>query len=296
MNTVLQAIVDAASVGGIYALMALGIGLIFGIIRLVNFAHGEFVMVGGYVVLLLLQQGTPTLVVILATLAAVVFLAMNVELIAFRPLRGAAMPTLLIGSFAVSYFIQHVVMMISGGNTKGVDFMSALSEDIAIGGVTVPALQVVAIAMTVALLAGLTWFLKATRFGIEMRAAAEDLRMARLLGIPTNLVIGIAFAVSGLLAAFVALVYIAQTGLLRPQMGVQPALIGFVATVIGGMGSLLGAVVGGFLIGIITVVLQIVLPLELRDFRDAFLFGTLFLLLLVRPQGLIVVRAARERV
>ncbi|MDH3233738.1 MAG: branched-chain amino acid ABC transporter permease [Alphaproteobacteria bacterium] len=294
MNNVLQAVVDAASVGGIYALMALGIGLIFGIVRLVNFAHGEFVMVGGYAVLLL--AGAPTVAVIAATLIVVVVLALGVERIAFRPLRGAAMPTLLVGSFAVSYFIQHVVMMSYGGNTVGVDFMPKLSESIEFGGVSVPALQLVAIVVTVLLLAGLAYFLKATLFGIEMRAAAEDLRMARLLGVPTNLIIALAFAISGLLAAVVAVVYVAQIGVLTPRMGVQPALIGFVATVVGGMGSLLGAVVGGFLIGTITVVLQIILPLELRDFRDAFLFGSLFLILLVRPQGLIVVRAARERV
>jgi len=294
MNEVLQAAVDAASVGGIYALMALGIGLIFGIVRLVNFAHGEFVMVGGYAVLLL--AGAPTVAVVAATLIVVIVLALGVERVAFRPLRGAAMPTLLVGSFAVSYFIQHVVMMSYGGNTVGVDFLPRLSKSIEFGGVSAPALQLVAIAITVLLLAGLAFCLKATRFGIEMRAAAEDLRMARLMGVPTNLIIALAFAISGVLAGVVAIVYVAQIGVLTPRMGVQPALIGFVATVVGGMGSLLGAVVGGFLIGTITVLLQVVLPLELRDFRDAFLFGSLFLILLVRPQGLIVVRSARERV
>ena len=294
MSDILQAVVDAASVGGIFALMALGIGLIFGIVRLVNFAHGEFVMVGGYAVLVL--AGAPTLVVIAATLIVVVVLALGVERVAFRPLRGAAMPTLLVGSFAVSYFIQHVVMMSYGGNTVGVDFLPELSESIEFGEVSVPALQLVTIAITVFLLAGLAYCLKTTQFGIDMRAAAEDLRMARLLGVRTNLVIALAFVISGVMAGTVAVVYIAEIGVLRPRMGVQPALIGFVATVVGGMGSLLGAVVGGFLIGVITVVLQIVLPLELRDFRDAFLFGCLFLILLVRPQGLIVVRWARERV
>ncbi|MEM9684233.1 MAG: branched-chain amino acid ABC transporter permease [Pseudomonadota bacterium] len=294
MNVFLQAIVDAASVGGIYALMALGIGLIFGIVRLVNFAHGEFVMIGGYAVLVL--AGVPTPLVVAATLLVVVVLALGVERTAFRPLRGAAMPTLLIGSFAVSYFIQHVVMMSYGGNTVGVDFLPGLSKSIDLGGVDVPALQLVTIAATVLLLALLVVGLKYTRFGIEMRAAAEDIRMARLLGVQTGVVIALAFAISGLLAAVVALVYVAQIGVLTPRMGVQPALIGFVATVIGGMGSLFGAVVGGFLIGIIAVVLQIVLPLELRGFRDAFLFAALFLILLVRPQGLIVVRWSRERV
>lgn len=294
MTNLLQAVVDAASVGGIYALMALGIGLIFGIVRLVNFAHGEFVMVGGYAVLLL--AGAPTVAVIATTLVIVVVLAIGVERVAFRPLRGAAMPTLLVGSFAVSYFIQHVVMMSYGGNTVGVDFLPRLSQSIEFGGVGVPALQLVAIAATVLLLAGLAFCLKSTRLGMDMRAAAEDIRMARLLGVPTNLVIALAFAISGLLAGVVAVVYVAQIGVLTPRMGVQPTLIGFVATVVGGMGSLLGAVIGGFLIGIITVALQIVLPLELRDFRDAFLFAALFLILLVRPQGLIVVRWVRERV
>jgi branched-chain amino acid transport system permease protein len=142
----------------------------------------------------------------------------------------------------------------------------------------------------------LTAFLRSTTLGLQMRAAAENIRVARLMGVRANRVIAWAFAMSGLLAGAVALLYIAQVGAMTPQFGVQPALIGFVATVVGGLGSLAGAVIGGFLIGTLTVVLQLVLPIELRPFREAFLFGLLFIVLLARPQGLVVVRWSQERV
>jgi branched-chain amino acid transport system permease protein len=294
MNVALQAVLDALSVGGLYALIALGIGLIFGIMRLVNFAHGDLVMVGGYT--MFLMTGRPDALTALAALAVVVALALVVERAAFRPLRDASMPSLMIASFAVSYLLQHAVMVGIGAETKSVEFASALGAPVRLGGLQVPALQLVTVAATLVLLVLLTAFLRRTALGLEMRAAAENIRVARLMGVRANRVIAWAFAMSGLLAGAVALLYIAQVGAMTPQFGVQPALIGFVATVVGGLGSLAGAVIGGFLIGTLTVVLQLVLPIELRPFRDAFLFGLLFIVLLVRPQGIVVVRWAQERV
>jgi branched-chain amino acid transport system permease protein len=294
MTVVLQAILDALSVGGLYALIALGIGLIFGIMRLVNFAHGDLVMVGGYTMFLMTAQ--PDALTALIVLGAVILLALAIERAAFRPLRGASMPTLMIASFAVSYLLQHAVMVTIGAETKSVQFASALGAPVRFGAVQIPALQLVTIAATVTLLVLLSAFLRSTSLGLEMRAAAENIRVARLLGVRADRVIAVAFAMSGLLAAVVALLYIAQVGAMTPQFGVQPALIGFVATVVGGLGSLLGAVIGGLLIGTLTVVLQLVLPIELRPFREAFLFGLLFLALLLRPQGIIVVRWTQERV
>jgi branched-chain amino acid transport system permease protein len=201
-----------------------------------------------------------------------------------------------VASFAVSFFLQNAVMMAYGGNTVGVNFAPALTRSLEFAGLRIPYLQIVTLGTTVALVAGLAIFLKRTRFGAQMRAAAEDFRMARLMGVRANLVIGVAFATSGLLASVVSLLYVTQVGMLTPQMGIQPALIGFVATVVGGLGSLLGATIGGFFIGALTVTLQILLPLELRPFRDAFVFSILFMVLLVRPGGLIVVPWAKERI
>ncbi len=142
----------------------------------------------------------------------------------------------------------------------------------------------------------LSAFLKFTATGIQMRAAAEDFWMARLLGVRANSVIAVAFAISGVLAAVVALILLAQTGVIVPTIGTTPVLIGFVATVVGGLGSLPAAGLGGFLVGFVTVLLQAELPENLRPFRDAFVFTLVIVVLVIRPQGLIVVRSVRERI
>ena len=294
MTLTAQIIIDALSAGGMFALMALGIGLIFGIMRLINMAHGEFVMIGGYMLFFLVGQ--PELLMVFVAVAVVIGLALSTERVVFRQLRQVNPATLLVASFTVSFFLQHVMVMAVGSRQKTLNFAYALTEHVAIGSLRVPKLQIVTMIVTFVLLLGLGLFLRRTRFGVQMRAAAEDFAMARLLGVRGNRVIAAAFAISGLLAGFVSLLFVAQTGTLAPWMGIQPALVGFVATVIGGLGSLTGAVLGGFLVGAITVVLQSVLPLELRPFREPIMFAILFLVLLVRPQGLIVVRAAKERV
>jgi branched-chain amino acid transport system permease protein len=163
-------------------------------------------------------------------------------------------------------------------------------------GVRLRSLEIVAIAVSAILLAGLSWFLKATRFGLEMRAAAEDFTMARVLGVRANRVIATAFALSGLLAATVSCLVVAETGVVQPRMGLQLTIIAFVGTVIGGLGSLAGSALGGFLVGAATILLQALLPPDLRAFREAFLFLAVTLLLLLRPKGLVPARGLRERI
>lgn len=289
-----QVIVDAVSVGGLYALTALGIGLIFGVMRLINFAHAQLIMIAGYAVLLSFSQSAA--LAVLFAVAGAVLLALLIERTAFRPLRGADPATLLIASFAVSFFIEKVMIMLVGSRPKGVDFLPMLAGQVEIAGVRLQLLQLVTIFVSVVLLVGTTWFLKATRLGLEMRAAAENFRMAEVLGIRANRVIAMAFAISGLLAAAVACLFVAQTGVVQPRMGLQLVVIAFVGTVIGGLGSLPGAAFGGFLVGVATILLQALLPPELRVFREAFLFLAVTLVLLFRPQGLIPARGLRERI
>jgi branched-chain amino acid transport system permease protein len=290
---VVQNLIDAISLGAVYALAALGIGLIFSIMRLINFAHGELIMVGGFVIYTL--AGQPMLVMAIAAIIVVTILALGMERIAFRPLRRASPPTLLIASFAVSYFLQHVILIVFGSRPMGVDFLSSLGESVEFAGLRVPLLQCIAIVTTVVLMVGLVIFFKKSRTGVQMRAAAEDFTMARLLGVKANRVIAVAFALSGILASFVSLYLVAQTGSVSYKMGVNMVLIAFVATVIGGMGSLAGAALGGFLVGIVSVSLQAYLPEELRPYRDAFVFLAFIAFLLWRPQGLLV-KQASERV
>ncbi|MFM9844706.1 MAG: branched-chain amino acid ABC transporter permease [Dongiaceae bacterium] len=291
---VLQNAIDAISLGAIYALAALGIGLIFSIMRLINFAHGELIMVGGFMLYVL--AGQPYLVMALAALLAVSILALGMERLAFRPLRRANPATLLIASFAVSYLVQHIVLITFGARPMGVDFMAQLGESVDFGGLRVPRLQIATIAVTLALMGGLALFFRRSRVGVQMRAAAEDFTMARLVGVRANLVFAVAFAISGVLASIVSLYLVTQTGSVSYKMGVSMVLIAFVASVIGGMGSLTGAALGGFLVGIVSVSLQAYLPVEMRPYRDAFVFLLFIAFLLWRPQGLLVRRSDRERV
>jgi branched-chain amino acid transport system permease protein len=295
MTSVIQNAIDAISLGGLYALIALGIALIFGIIRLVNFAHGDLVMVGGYTFLLLQHDGW--IVIIVGVIVAVVLLAVVMERTAFRPLRDASPATLFVTSFAVSYLIESIMQIAVGSTAKSADLPLTLSQAFHIGSLRISHLDVITIAATIILVLGLGVFLKLTQFGLQMRAAAQDFRMARLLGVRADRVIAAAFAISGLLAAVVAIIVVAQTDELTPTIGQSYVLIGFVATVVGGLGSLWAAALGGLIVGVVTTVLQVELPLGLRPFRDAFVFAIIIAILVLRPQGLIVLKSEQaERV
>jgi branched-chain amino acid transport system permease protein len=293
MTSTLQTVIDAASFGGLYALLGLGIALIFGVMRMINFAHGEFITAGAYT--LFFVSGMPLLAMVAATVVAVMALAVATERIAFRPVRYAPPSTLLMTSFAVSFFLQSLAIMIFGTRAKGVDVAGGLLSSVEIAGISVSKLTLVTIATTFALLAAVGAVLTRTSLGVEIRAAAEDFDMARLLGIRGDRVIAAAFAMSGTLAAVAAVLLVAQGGTVTPTMGLTPVLIAFVATIIGGIGRLGGAVVGGFVLGTLTVVLQEVLPLELRPYRDALVYTAVIVVLVFRPQGIIGVRAVEDR-
>jgi branched-chain amino acid transport system permease protein len=286
LSNLIQDLVDAGSLGSLYALVALGIALIFGVMRLINFAHGELITLTAYSCLLFAGHGWVALFVGPLTVAVVAALAM--ERLAFRPVRAANPATLLITSFTLSYLIQNALTSIFSSTTRSVGLPQTVIETFTIGSVQIPKLSLFTIALATVLLAGVAAFLKKAPIGIYMRAAAEDFQMARLLGVRANTVIAAAFAVSGLLAGVVGLIFVAQTGAVTPTLGVSLALIGFVATVVGGMGSMSAAAAGGFVLGIITVALQDALPLNLRPYRDAFLFAAVIVILLARPQGLLV--------
>ena len=304
MAAALQHLIDAISLGSLYALAALGIGLIFGVLRLVNFAHGDFITVGGYALILpslnplavMIVGGLPAHFLIPAVIATVVVLALITEFVVFRPLRAADPTTMMIGAFALSYLIQHVILAVYSSRPKAVDLWSSLNVPIEIAGLRIPQLEIVTVVTTLALIAMFGLFLRYTARGVEMRAASEDFTMARMLGIRANVVIAVAFGMSGALAGIVSLLLVTRTGALGYQMGLPLLLIAFVATVIGGMGSLVGAALGGFVVGVVSVLLQAMLPIELRPYRDAFVFLLVILILVFRPQGLIRVRAFEERI
>jgi branched-chain amino acid transport system permease protein len=304
MNAV-QLMVDALSLGSQYALVALGIGLIFGIMRMINFAQGDLIMLGAYALVVPTTADVappligklPALVLIVAIIAIAAGAGVLTERFAFRPLRRreADGATLLISSFAVGYLLQSIVLFVHTGRPKSVNIFADLTRQIDMGGVRVALVDVVTICVTALLLLAMVVFLRRLRWGIEIRAATEDFVMARILGVRADAVIALAFAIAGGLAGILSLLYVAKTGVLDFRMGVPLAIAGFVGTVIGGMGSLVGAVLGGLFLGVASSLLQALLPEVLRPGRDAFLYGLVIFVLLVRPQGLFAGRNAGER-
>lgn len=296
LNGVLQFLINAVSLGGLYALMALGLAIVYGILRLVNFAYGELVMVAGYTLLLLGSGPLPWAVAALVAVALAVLTSLLLERVAFRPVRHASGNTLLITSFAVSSLLQNTALLLVSPRPKAVYLPALFSENLILGSLVISKANLLSIAISLALMGLLVLFLKRTFLGIALRAAADDFTMVRLLGIRANRVIATAFAISGCLAGVVALFWIGRTGSVVPTIGASPILIAFIATVIGGMESLTGAVVGGYLLGFLTVGLQLALPQYLLDFRPAFVFGIVILVLLFRPQGLIRGTRSTERI
>jgi branched-chain amino acid transport system permease protein len=295
MSEIVQYVIDALSLGSLYAVFALGIALVFGIMGLINFAHGELIMFGGYALVLL--QTIHSSARLLVVFGGVVLLALVMERVAFKPVRKADPETMLVTSFAVSFLLQSLAILIIGSLPRSVKpWASITSEHFTVRNIQVQYLDVLAVVVTGILLIGLALFLSRSTLGVQMRAAAEDFTNARLMGVRANTVIALSFAMSGFLASVAALFLVAKTGIVTPSMGLAPVLAAFIATIVGGLGSLQGAVLGGYVLGAITVTLQVTLPLDLRPYRDAFVFGAVIAVLILRPQGLLVPRSAYRRV
>ena len=288
MDVVIQQLVNAISLGGVYALLALGLAIVFSIMGLVNFAHGEIMTLGGYAMwFVTIQFGAPLPLVFLAAIATTMVAAILMERIAFRPVRGASMATMLLTSFAVSGILQVTFQNVISPRPRGIQLPPELSQVIPVLGIGIGLIQLLAIVMVLVSLGLLTLFLRRTTLGISMRAAAQDFSVARLMGIRADAVIATAFAISGLLAGVAAFLWVAQRGSVDPAMGLTPIIKAFIASVMGGLGSLPGAVVGGFVLGFIEVTLQAWLPQEALPFKDAVSLTIVILILLWRPQGLL---------
>lgn len=294
MTGLIQILMDALSLGGLYALTALGIGIVFSVMRLANFAHAELVTCAAYALLAL--SGHPVVMTVAGAVVGAMVLAVLTERLAFRPLRKADPATMLIASFTVSMLIQKILVFTVGSRGKSIDFLPILNQPVSVLGAQVSLLKIVTVAICLVLLAALVLFLRRTSVGLQMRAAAEDFTMSQLVGVRANQVIVLAFVLSGILAAIVAVLLAAQTGFIQPRLGLPLVLTAFVAAVIGGLGSLSGAVLGGFLVGVMSTLLQALLPADLRPFREAFLFLAVIVVLLLKPNGLLPARGMKERI
>jgi branched-chain amino acid transport system permease protein len=294
MTGVVQHGFDAVSLGALYAMFSLSVAVIFGVARVVNFANGELTTLGGYVIVFTAGLWWPAAIVV--AVLAVVVAALAMDKLVFARVRSAPASSLLIISFALSYFIQNIFMLTATSRPKTVNFGSGLLGSANLFGVDVAVLDLVTIGVTIALVGALAYLMGRTPMGRQLRAAAEDFTMARLLGVKANRVIAFAFAISGALAATTGILLTVKTATVTPDFGVTPVTIGFIAVVVGGVGSLRGAAVGGLLIGVVTVSLQVLLPNTLLPFRDAFVFALVIVVLLARPQGLIPSPFAQERI
>lgn len=293
----LDFLINAISLGSLYAMIALGLVIVYGILKLVNFAYGELIMIAGYGLYVLgsLTSLPWFAIAILAVLVAVVT-SYATELVAFRPVRTKSLTAMLVTSFAVSTLLQNAALLIISPRARAVPLPAIFSQSVAIAGLNIPIRNILTIVTALALLGALTLLLKYTVLGIALRAAADNFKMTRLLGVPANLVISVAFIISGFFAGVVALFWTGRTASVTPTIGLAPLLIAFVACVIGGMTNLLGAVVGGYVYGIVYSLLSLWLPQYLLDYREAFMFLIVILILLFRPSGLIRGNTTSERI
>lgn len=294
MDYAVQQLLNALSFGAEYALIALGLAIVFSIMGLVNFAHGEVIAFGGYsmVIVATLITGNFWVLmigVVIACMAASVLL----ERVAFRTVRGAGLTTGLLTAFGVSIVLQNLFLLLGSPRPMAAPQFIFLDQTVAIGTIRVSSLQIYETIATFAAIGILMVFLRKTTIGIAMRAAALDFEMVRLCGIRANRVIAGAFAISGLLAGLACIFIMARRGSVLPHMGFDPVLVAFVACVIGGFGSLPGAVLGGFLLGITEVAVLILLPQSAGGLAHAVVFALVALVLIWRPEGILT--PAREK-
>lgn len=293
MSTFLQALVDAVSSGALYGLAALGIGLVFGVLRLANFAHGEIITAAAYTLIFTWQYG-PFVAIPLAILASVL-LALAMELFVFRWMRRASDGTLLIASFGLSVLIQRVYEIGFGNNVRTGAVAPALSGSVTVGGIRIQILSLVSILVAGVLLVAVHAFLTRSSVGLQVQAAATDFRTARLLGVRANLVIMLTFAIAGALASVVGFFLTVQIGAVGPSFGVSVTVMALIGAVIGGISSLWASVAGGFFVGFIASLLASYLPSGIAVFRDAFVFGVVMVLLIFKPSGVLVRTRSLER-
>ncbi|KAE8766089.1 branched-chain amino acid ABC transporter permease [Georgenia thermotolerans] len=291
--TNVQALIDAISNGALYGLAALGIGLVFGVMRLANFAHGELITIAAYTLVLTWHLG-PWVALPLALVASVV-LALLLEFAVFRRMRRANPATLLIASFGLSFLLQRVYEIAFGNNVRTAPVAPALARSVEIGGMRVQMLSLVTILAAAILLLALHQFLNRSSLGLQVQAASADFATARLLGVRANKVIALTFGISGALAAVVAFVLTVQTGAVAPTFGVNITVLALIGAVIGGIDKLGTSLVGGFLVGFASSALTTYLPSEAVNFRNAFVFAVVMVILILKPSGLLVRGPVLER-
>lgn len=282
LHTNLSYILSGISVGGQYALIAIGYTMVYGILRLINFAHGDVFMCAG-LMMVYLSASLPLWIAIPLVIILTVLLGFLIERAAYKPLRSAPRMSVMISAIGVSYLLQNAALYFTGGLAKRYPAIPWLSETVTIWGATTKMVTVVTPVLTIILVILLTMLIKYTKVGMAMRAVSRDFETSQLMGIKINSVISITFIIGSFLAAVGSLLYFTNYASVTPTSGAMPGLKCFVAAVFGGIGSIPGAVIGAFIIGICE---NIIKGLGWTTFSDAFTFVLLIIILLVKPTGL----------
>ena len=290
MELFLSTLINGLSLGGIYAMIALGYTMVYGIAKMLNFAHGDVIMVGGYIIFVFMATKNPILAIVMAIVGCVL-LGITIEKIAYKPLRGASPLAVLITAIGVSYLLQSLSQMIFGSAPKMVVVYEFGSVNLF--GVNVQVASLVTLGVTLVVMTALTLFVKYTRLGRAMIAVSEDKGAAQLMGINVNGIITITFAIGSALAALAGLFYLLKAPTVSNTMGAMPGIKAFTAAVIGGIGSIPGAMLGGILLGIVEAVSYKIAAIA--PYTDAIEFSILILILLVRPTGFLG-KKRREKV
>ena len=286
---VLQQVINAISLGSLYALVAVGLSIVFGVLKLTNFAHGDVMMVGAFTTVILGAAGMPFALAMLCGILAAALAGFVIERVAYRPIRNAPDVTRLLTSLAVTYILENLGILAFTSSPRNFPLPDLLngSWQLADGAITFTNINILTIALSFLSLLGLGWFITRTTIGLGMRAAAEDMSAAHLVGLDVNRVIVIAFVVASAYAGLAGVLWAAQAGVVQPQMGFTPLLKAFVAAIIGGFGSISGALVGGYMLGALEIFIVAFLPDAVTPYRDAIVFSLLIAFLLFRPGGLL---------
>jgi branched-chain amino acid transport system permease protein len=291
-----QNLADGLLLGSVYALMAVGIGLVFGVLRLVNFAYGQLVMAGAFALALASQWGWPAWAGIVLCFAVVLALSAAMEWAVFRPLRGHSPAVMLVATFAVAFLLQSIALLWFGSLGKIATSLTFLGRFWTIGGVDIRKIAVVAVLVAAGCLLLLQLLLTRTEIGLHMRAASMDFSTARMLGVRANRVISFAVLISGALAAVVAVMLTVQTPLVTPDFALRDTIVVLAGVVVGGLNRPIPATLGGFAIGFASGVLGGALPTDQSQYLPTFVFVAVILVLLVRPRGLFDFSRTVERV
>lgn len=289
---VAQQVINAVSLGSLYALIAVGLSLVFGILNLINFAHGDMMMVGAFAALVLQGAGVPFPIALVGGIAAGGLAGYAMERVAFRPVRGAPDVTALLTSLGVTFILENLGILLFSASPRNFPLPAWLGHvyELAGGRITFTNINVVTLAFAFLAFAFLYWFVTRTRIGLGMRATAEDLTAARLVAVRVNAVIVVAFVLASSFAGLAGMLWAAQVGVAYPLMGFTPMLKSFIAAIIGGFGSIGGALIGGYVLGALEIAIVAFLPAAVSPYRDAVVFALLIVLLLFRPGGIMQVR------